>query len=436
MKSDRYDAIVVGAGPAGSTAALVLAQNNISVLLIERGAEPGSKNMFGGSIYRQPVAKIIPAFWKEAPLERTIVSDELWLMDKNSAVKVGFTGLDFNQEPYNKFSVIRSNFDYWLAQKAVKAGAKLITSTLVTDLVYEKTGLLTEKVDGVKLDNGEIIYGDVVLLAEGANAPLTEKAGLRGKIESSDLFLYVKEEVALPAEVIESRFQLSENEGSNIGMIGYPTAGVSGRGGIWTNKESLSIILGGYLNQINNKGLSPYQLLSNFKAHPLVNRLIAGAETTAYKAHIIPKGGYTNLPQFYDDGVLVAGDAATLVSGRRGLDLAMLSGLYAAETIAQAQAAQDFTSKLLQNYEKKLKNSFFIKDIKNQKGKNQYYKKHPDGDFLISKATNKAAYQFFTVGLEEKKAKFKKIKSNFLNIESDQKLLSDLYSGLKHWRFF
>ncbi|AGB41442.1 flavin-dependent dehydrogenase [Halobacteroides halobius DSM 5150] len=436
MGNDRYDAVVVGAGPAGSSAALKMAENDLSVALIERGKEPGSKNMFGGNIYRKPTAKIIPAFWEEAPLERPLVTDELWMMDKTSAFKVGFTGLEFKKAPYNKFSAIRSQFDKWFAQQAVNEGAHLLTNSLATDLVYHKTGLLNKKVDGIKLDTGEVIYANVVVLAEGANAILTKKAGLRGDLEASSMTLYVKEELALPAKKIEERFKLEPGEGATIGIIGYPTAGVVGKGGIWTNKESLSLIVGGYLNQINNKGLNPYQMLYHFKNHPLIKRLIEGAKPIAYKSHIIPKGGYENIPQLYDDGILVIGDAAMMVSGRRGTDLAMITGLYAAETVAQARAAQDFSAKLLKGYHKRVMNSFFMKNIKKSKSAKKYYKQHPDSDFLIAKAVNDAAYDFFRVQLKSNKEKMNDIQKELLNMQPLKKTITDLYYGWKDWGVF
>jgi electron transfer flavoprotein-quinone oxidoreductase len=148
MSGDRYNAIVVGAGPAGSAAALIMAQNNLSVALLERGKYPGAKNMFGGSIYREPTELIVPQFWKEAPLERAVISDELWFLDQTSAVKIGFSDLRFGMEPYNKFNVLRSDFDRWLANKARQAGANLFTETVVRDLIYEPVGLTKKKKSG------------------------------------------------------------------------------------------------------------------------------------------------------------------------------------------------------------------------------------------------------------------------------------------------
>lgn len=434
MESNRYTAVIVGAGPAGSAAALKLAQKDVSVALLERGKKPGSKNMFGGSIYGKLTAEIVPNFWEEAPVERKIVTDELWFMNNDSAVKLGFSGLEFKTEPPNKFSVIRSKFDPWLAQQAVDKGAKLLTNTLVTDLVYENTGLLNDKVVGVKLDSGEIIRCDVVLLAEGAAAPLTEQAGLRDEISSSHLKLYVKEELALPAEKIEERFNLKPDEGANLGFIGYPTSGAIGKAGIWTNKNSLSLVVGAYLNQLVSKGLEPYQLLQHTKSHPLISRLLENAEPISYKAHTIPKGGWKKIPQLYDDGLLVAGDAAMLVSARRGTDLAMFSGSYAAETIAQAQAAQDFSKQLLQGYEQRLKNSFIFEELKSKQSTNQYYQQHQDADYLMANTITKAAYNLFTIDQEPSQKKMKEITGEISTMQPLTKTIIDLYQGAQHWR--
>jgi electron transfer flavoprotein-quinone oxidoreductase len=65
-----FDVIVVGAGPAGATAALVLARGGHRVCLLERGPFPGSKNMYGGVIYARVLDELIPRWWEEAPIQR------------------------------------------------------------------------------------------------------------------------------------------------------------------------------------------------------------------------------------------------------------------------------------------------------------------------------------------------------------------------------
>ena len=136
MGHGRYDVIIVGAGPGGSSAAKLCAENDLSVALIERGEYPGSKNMFGGSLYRAATEQIVPSFWEEAPIERNVVREVLYFMEPSSVVEMGYTSYNFDKPPYNTFTVIRSRFDRWFAGVAEKAGAHLMNSTLVEDLLY------------------------------------------------------------------------------------------------------------------------------------------------------------------------------------------------------------------------------------------------------------------------------------------------------------
>ncbi len=430
MKEKNHEVIVVGAGPSGSTAAYLLAKNGISTLLLERGAYPGSKNVFGGNIYSKPTAEIIPGFWKEAPIERPVTREELWLMEEESCIKMGFTGLRFSKPPYNKLIVKRSEIDSWLAEKAEQEGALLQCNTLVKKLSQEKnkTGVITSR--------GEVIPAEAVILAEGVNSLLTYQNRMRKELAADKMTLYVKEVLELPAVTIEERFQLDKDQGAIIGIIGYPTAGAPGRGGIWTNRDTISLIVGSYLDQIVDKGLNPFHLLQRTKKHPLISPLLAGSRLLEYQAHLIPKGGYYSLPRLYRDGILVVGDAAMMISGRRGTDLAMLSGKIAAETIIQARARGSYTAQNLALYQQKISDSFFFKDIKAKRGFPQYRKKHPDADLLISKTANTVAHNLFEVDLKTEKSKEQQIIKTLSNLQPPIKSINDLVSGLKHWEAF
>ena len=435
MGNDRYNAVVVGAGPAGATAALMMAGNNLSVALLERGRYPGSKNMTGGTIAGMPFQDILPEYWEMEgiPLERRIVSDELWLLDSDSAVRMGFTGRRFGKVPFNRHTILRYKFDNWYANQAVKAGAELICNCLAVDLAYHKTGLMSKKVDGVVLEGGDVIHADVVILAEGAQGSLVQKAGLRKRLKPNEMTLYVKEVLELPAEKIEERFNLERGEGASIGMVGYPTSPAIGKGGIWTNRDSLSIIVGGYLNQIVGKGLSPLQLLERYKEHPLVKRLIEGAKPVKYMAHIIPKGGFKKIPTLVDDGIIVAGDAAEMISGRRGMDLAMITGKFAAEAAAQACALDRYGRDVLASYEARIKGSFFYLNMKSHKNAEAYFNRYQDSDFLITKAMNDLAYKFFEQNLESDKNNMIKMAEELINMQSLGKTTKDILFGLQNW---
>jgi len=435
--ADSYDVIVVGAGPAGSAAALTMARQGLSVTLLERGKYPGSKNVFGGTIYRQPTAEICPTFWHEAPLERAVISDELWLLETDAAVRLGYTSQRFGRDPYNKFTVLRPEFDPWLARQAQEAGAVLRTRAWARDFTYDKALVTQGPINGVKLDTGEILRANAVIIAEGVIPFLTARAGLlKKKLPPAAFALYVKEVLGLAKEKINERFHLEDDEGAIIGMFGYPNATNIGKAGIWTNRESLAIIVGGPLDGMADRGLSPYLLLQRIKGHPLVKPLLAGAEPLEYQAHLIPKGGYEFIPRLYGDHVLVAGDAATMISGRRGTDLAMLSGKYAGETIVQAKAKGDFSAGMLANYQVKLNNSFFMEDIKAIHEEFRYYKKHPDADFLLSSTLNDLAHQFFTADLQTDKQKQQSMRNIVMGKQFPLKTLDDLWAGLHHWGAF
>jgi len=434
--SPSYDAVVVGAGPAGAAAALMLARNNLKVGLFERGPSPGTKNMFGGTIYRLPTAELIPAFWERAPLERPVVSEELWFLDDTSAVKLGFTSLKFGRPPYNKFTVLRPEFDRWFAQEAVAAGASLHTATLVRDILWRREGLTGRRAAGVVLEDGTAVEANAVVLAEGVAAFLAQKAGLRRPIRPDQLTLYAREVLALPAEKIEERFELEPGEGANLGFVGYPAGGIIGKGGIWTNRDSLAVVVGGYLNQLKDAGYSPYQLLTRFKSHPLVRRLLAGAEPLEYQAHVIPKGGFSAIPQLSTAGLLVAGDAAVMVSGRRGSDLALLTGQYAGETVVQAHAKQDFSAGILSAYDRRIKSSFFLADIKAARNTHVYYQQHSDADLLITKALNDALSEFFRMDLRTHQEKLQRIMIKLKSMQAPGKTLRDLWAGLNNWGVF
>ena len=239
-KEDKFDVIIVGAGPAGVTAAYVLAKAGLEVVLLERGPYPGSKNTFGGILYTTVLNRLIPNFWEEAPIERHMKGLELFLISEKNAVSVKIQSEEHNKPPFNNsFTVSRAKFDRWYASKAEEAGAFIIPETVVDDLIWDNG-----KVVGVQArrENGDL-YADVVIAADGVNSLLTEKAGLRGKFKPRQVSVGMKEIIELPRDVIEERFGLSGNEGIELKyMAGDATKGIWGGGNIYTNLESLSVV--------------------------------------------------------------------------------------------------------------------------------------------------------------------------------------------------
>lgn len=359
--AERFDAIVVGAGPSGNTAAYVMAKAGMKVLQLERGEYPGSKNVQGAILYVDALEAVIPNCRKQAPLERAIIEQRMWLMDDRSHVGSHYRGATDADEQPTRYTVIRANLDKWFSKKVQEAGALLICETTVVELLKEG-----KQVVGVRTDraNGDI-RADVVVLADGVNSLVATKSGLRPPIQAKDVALAVKEMHFLPKATIEERFNIPGEHGVVIEMFGKITKGMVGTGFLYTNKESVSVGVGCMVDDFRSARVSPYQLLEELKQHPSVKPLIAGSEVKEYSAHLIPEGGRDAMGELGCDGMLVAGDAAALCLAAgiwlEGVNFAIGSGAVAGRVAARA-ARSRAPEGALGEYRTELEATFVLAD--------------------------------------------------------------------------
>ncbi|MBI1820937.1 MAG: FAD-dependent monooxygenase [Nitrospirae bacterium] len=385
MAEEKFDVIIVGAGPAGSAAALVCARAGLQTVVFERGEFPGAKNIFGGILYTPILNELIPKFWEEAPLERSVISRRFSILSDSAESAFSFKENRFNHPPFNhSFTALRSRFDRWFAKKAEEAGAMVIPQTLVEEIWVEDG-----KVVGVRAGReGGDLRADLVICAEGANSFLSEKLGLRKKYPPKTIAVAVKELMALPKETINDRFQLEEGEGAAYEFFGGAVNGLIGSAFIYTNKDSLSVGLGCTIESLIDQKMNANALLDRFKNHPVIRPLIKGAETQEFAAHLIPEGGYHQIPKMVMDGLMLAGDAAHLVNSslyHEGTNLAMASGMLAGQTAVEAKEKGDFSGSFLNRYIDKLEQSFVMKDLKRYAGiarwahsSPEFFKEYPD----------------------------------------------------------
>ena len=374
---DKFDVIVVGAGVGGSASALQLARAGLDVLLLEKAKVPGHRNMTGGVLFgnylnKYGMSDLIPNFPREAPVERKIsdhivygISDpsiktgsyKVKSISDSILAKLGIFRSDFSTG--TDFTVLRGKFDRWLSRQALAAGAMLATETTVEDLLIENgtvVGVLTPK---------ESIYSDLVIDASGVTSTLVEKAGLRRRLDATDVYHGIKHLYALNNTEIEEKFRVEEDKFKAMLFLGDFMRGVQGGAFIYPNQDTLSVGLVLSLKSLEEEAIKnlhqwgkPLDLLENFEAHPMISSYLESASLMEYSSHNIPKGPSCMLKRPYTNGFLVIGDAlgsfvkiGPMIDGMRR---AIASGMMAAEICISAKKASDYSHKILSFYSRLL----------------------------------------------------------------------------------
>ena len=181
---ERFDALVVGAGPAGSTTAHRLAREGASVLLADRARFPRDKPCGGGLTYR--AVRELPV-----PVDE-VVEDVVHRLEVRFGYRYGFTRASARTLC---LMTQRSRLDAYLAEQAAAAGADFRDGVRVTDLVAAADGV-TAQVDG------DAISASVLIAADGANGTTAKAAGVGGDIGHA-----VALEGNVPYEHADNRFR-------------------------------------------------------------------------------------------------------------------------------------------------------------------------------------------------------------------------------------
>jgi electron transfer flavoprotein-quinone oxidoreductase len=371
-----FDVIVVGAGVAGCVTAYQLARQERSVLLIERGEAPGSKNLSGGVLYSRGIQEVFPDFLTEAPVERRITRNCVTFLNAGSSV-----GIDYQDErladPVNAVTVLRAKLDAWLADKCEEAGVIVMPGVRVDRVLTEDApagaatqaanGATGKRVVGVQAGDDEL-RARVVVAADGVNSFLARDAGLRHQDPPNHLAVGVKSVVSLPRETIEARFNLTGDEGAALAVVGDCTEGVGGGGFLYTNTDSLSVGIVVRLDDLTAKKKVVTDIFDHFLEHRYIAPYLEGGELSEYGCHLVAEGGMAMIGEITMDGMVVVGDAAglTLNTGLtvRGMDLAVASAVAAADGIGAALAKDDTSKAGLAGYREKFFASYAGQDMK------------------------------------------------------------------------
>lgn len=416
----KVDALVVGGGPAGLSAALTMAKAGLEVILVERGEYAGAKNV-GGLVYGTVLNRLIPNAFEKAPIERPVSKRSLFFLGGEEHVGLDFGAAEWSRPPFNHTYIVhRSQFDRWFAAQAEAAGVSLLEGMVAEEVLTEGEGR-DKRAVGVRLRGDERLYANAVVLADGANCLVSEKAradlGMRDGRVRQEYAVGVKEIIGLPRGVIEDRFNLEPGEGAAIDFFGVPFEGLVGGGFLYTARESIHLGFAARIESLTHAGISPNEVITRLKQHPLVRKYIRGGELQEYSAHMIPEGGYNAIPDLVANGALIAGDAAGFVNMslyKEGTNHAMESGVAAGETLVELKPKGDWSAAALGRYRERLSGGVVLKDLKQYSRVPEVLANTPNLLSLYPKKVNRMLIDYFTVLPEPKKAVQRRALKNFL----------------------
>ncbi len=352
-----YDVVIVGAGPAGLSAAIRLKQQaaaagvEISVAVLEKGSEVGAHILSGAVVDPIGLDALLPDWRNEGcPLTQEVTEDKFLFLGPAGSVTIPNFLMPPFMHNHGMYIGSMGAVCAWLGQQAEGLGVEIYPGFAAANLIFNADGTVKGVQvgdlgigrDGAPKDSftpGIEIHAKYTLLAEGVRGHLSKQAiaryGLAQDKDAPKFGIGLKE--IWRVEPSKHKPGLVQHS------FGWPLRDKDGQGGSWTYHYGDNLVSVGFVVHLNYKNpfVSPFDEFQRFKHHDVVRPMLEGGKRLAYGARAITEGGWQSVPKLAFPGGALVGCAAGFVNVPRikGNHNAMRTGIMAAEAAFAAIVA-------------------------------------------------------------------------------------------------